>query len=134
MTDEQRTLIGHRMERAREALEEAMMLLEAGHLNSCVNRLYYSCFYAVSALLLTRNLSTSKHGHLRSLLHVEFVKTGLVDKEKGKHFDLLFNKRQQGDYGDFIEFQTDDVTVWLAGTREFVGHIQQVISSLLKSN
>jgi uncharacterized protein (UPF0332 family) len=121
VTDEQSTLIEHRMARAREALVEAAMLLEAGHVNSCVNRLYYSCFYAVSALLLTRNLSTSKHGHL-------------VDKEKGKHFDLLFNKRQQGDYGDFVEFQTDDVTAWLARTRDFVGHIQQVISSLLKGN
>lgn len=54
------------MERAREALSEANLLLQAGHLNTYVNRLYYACFYAVSALLVIRGISTSKHAHLRS--------------------------------------------------------------------
>ncbi len=30
--------------------------LEKGYANTYVNRLYYACFYAISALLLTRNL------------------------------------------------------------------------------
>ena len=93
MTSEERVVILYRMERAKEAIEEAKILFDSGHINSYVNRLYYACFYAVSALLLTRNISTSKHGHLRSLLHREFVKTGLIPQEMGKHFDLLFNSR-----------------------------------------
>jgi uncharacterized protein (UPF0332 family) len=50
------------MERAREALAEAALLLQAGHLHAYVNRLYYACFYAVSAPLVTQGTSTSKHG------------------------------------------------------------------------
>jgi hypothetical protein len=61
------------MERARDALSEAALLFEAGHLNAYINRLYYACFYAVSALLVTRGISTNKHAHLRSLLHRDFV-------------------------------------------------------------
>ncbi len=99
MTEEEKTLIAYRMKRARDAIEEAKMLFDAGHFNAYVNRLYYACFYAVSALLLTRDLSTSKHGYLRSLMHQEFVKTGLIPKELGKHFDLLFDSRLEGDYG-----------------------------------
>ena len=34
--------------------EEAKILFEKGYANTFVNRLYYACFYAVSALLLTR--------------------------------------------------------------------------------
>ena len=64
MTSEERTLALYRMDRAREAIEEAKLLFEAGHLHTYVNRLYYACFYAMSALLLTRGLSTSKHTHL----------------------------------------------------------------------
>ncbi len=54
MTAEEQVLVQYRLERAREALDEAKLLFEAGHLHTYVNRLYYACFYAMSALLLTR--------------------------------------------------------------------------------
>lgn len=130
MTEEEKTLIAYRMKRARDAIEEAKMLFDAGHFNAYVNRLYYACFYAVSALLLTRDLSTSKHGYLRSLMHQEFVKTGLIPKELGKHFDLLFDSRLEGDYGDFARFNADEVTGWLEQTQKFVAHAEGLIPKL----
>jgi uncharacterized protein (UPF0332 family) len=130
MTNEERTLIAYRMSRATESIHEAKILSDAGHINSYVNRLYYACFYAVSALLLTRNISTSKHGHLRSLLHREFVKTGLIPQEMGKHFDLLFNSRQEGDYADLVVFKAEEVADWLDLTGTFVSHIETLISGM----
>ena len=130
MTEEEQALIAYRMERAREAIDEATMLFEASHINLYVNRLYYACFYAVSALLLTKDFSTSKHGYLRSLMHREFVKTGLIPKELGKHFDLLFDSRMEGDYADFARFKADEVGVWLEKTQKFIIHIEGLISKL----
>ena len=130
MTEEEKALIAYRMERAHEAIEEAKMLFDARHLNAYVNRLYYACFYAVSALLLTKDISTSKHGYLRSLMHREFVKTGLIPKELGKHFDMLFDSRLEGDYVDLVRFKADDVSDWLEGTQAFVRHIEGLISKL----
>ena len=128
MTDEERSLIAYRISRAHEAIEEARILFDAGHVNAYVNRLYYGCFYATSALLLTKNLSTNKHGQLRSLLHREFVKTGSIPQEMGKHFDLLFNNRQKGDYADLVVFKADEVAGWLVQTKTFVSHIEALIS------
>jgi len=130
MTKEERELIEYRMERARETLDEAKIMFDAGRINAYVNRLYYACFYAVSALLLTRDFSTSKHGYLRSLMHREFVKTGLIPKELGTHFDLLFDNRHKGDYDDFVRFKAEDVSGWLKQTQEFVRHIEGLISKL----
>jgi len=48
MKPEMTSLIQYRVDRALESIEEAKLLLENGHLNSSVNRLYYACFYAVS--------------------------------------------------------------------------------------
>jgi len=129
MTKEERALIEYRMERARETFDEAKMLFDGGHLNAYVNRLYYACFYAVSALLLTRDFSTSKHGYLRSLMHQEFVKTGLIPKDLGTHFNLLFDNRHKGDYDDFVRFKAEDVADWLERTREFVDHIDRLIQA-----
>lgn len=128
MTDTTKALIVYRMERAREALNEARLLLQAGHLNAYVNRLYYACFYAVSALLVTRGISTSKHGHLRSLLHRDFVKTGSIPTELGRHFDRLFSSRQEGDYADFVVFQADEVRPWLDETTVFVDYVDDLIA------
>jgi uncharacterized protein (UPF0332 family) len=61
MNKELNDLIKYRIDRAREALEEARVLAGSGHWNTCVNRLYYACFYAVSALLSKHDLSSSKH-------------------------------------------------------------------------
>jgi len=129
---EKQTLISYRLQRARETLEEAKILLEAGHANAYVNRLYYACFYAVSALLLTRNLSTSKHRHLRALLHQDYVKTGLVSEQIGKHFDLLFDSRHEGDYEDLVLFETEKVRPWLEPTRAFVDQIATLVEQEIR--
>jgi uncharacterized protein (UPF0332 family) len=42
-------LIQYRLERAQECLDDARLLADAESWNTCVNRLDYSCFYAVSA-------------------------------------------------------------------------------------
>jgi uncharacterized protein (UPF0332 family) len=128
VNDHKKTLIAYRLQRARETLEEARLLLDAGHVNTCVNRLYYACFYAVSALLMTRNVSTSKHTHLRSLLHRDYVKPGHIPAEMGEHFDLLFDSRQEGDYADLVVFDARDVEPWLERTESFVDYVAQLVA------
>jgi uncharacterized protein (UPF0332 family) len=130
MTQEERSLIKYRIERAYETLDEAKILFDAGKINAYVNRLYYACFYAVSALLRTKGFSTSKHGQLRSLMHREFVKTGVIPKELAKHFDVLFDSRLEGDYSDFIQFNAEDVAGWLKSSDEFVAHIDRLIKAM----
>ena len=120
MTLEQVDLVRHRLVRGRESLEEARLLLESGHLNGCVNRLYYACFYAVTALLLTRELSSSKHSGVRSLFDREWVNKGDVPVESGRFYRRLFNSRQRSDYDDLVEFQEEEVTGWLEQAKEFI--------------
>jgi len=50
-------LIRHRQDKARETLADAHILFRAGRLFSALNRIYYSLFYGVMALLLTKDLS-----------------------------------------------------------------------------
>ncbi len=57
----EKDLITYRREKASETLEVAKILLNGKHLFSAVNRIYYALFYEVSALLMTKNLFSSKH-------------------------------------------------------------------------
>jgi hypothetical protein len=127
VTGEERAVIEYRLARAREALAEAKVLLNSGHVNTYVNRLYYACYYAASALLLSEGVATTRHSQLRSLLHQRFVKPGTVSGEMGRHFDRLFDSRQKGDYADFTRFAAEDVAPWLDETRAFVEHVQRLL-------
>lgn len=127
MKEETRTLVMYRIERAFESLEEAKILFERGHANTYVNRLYYACFYAVSALLLTKGLSSAKHSGVRSLFHQEFVKPAVIDTELGQLYDRLFDNRQKGDYADLIRFNVDEVSNWYNETQKFVKTIESIV-------
>ncbi|HAS54185.1 MAG: DNA-binding protein [Nitrospirae bacterium GWC2_57_13] len=130
MTAETRTLIAYRLQRAREALDEAALLLERNHINTFVNRVYYACFYGVTALLLIRDLASAKHSGVRSLFHQHFVKTGIVSIDIGQTFDKLFDNRQKGDYADLVRFEKEQVRGWLEEARKFVETIEKVIREL----
>jgi uncharacterized protein (UPF0332 family) len=127
MTDETRTLVAYRLQRAREALDEATLLFERDHINTFVNRVYYACFYSVTALLLTRDLASAKHSGVRSLFHQHFVKTGIISIELGQLFDRLFDNRQKSDYADMVRFEKEDVQAWLEEARAFVEAIEKII-------
>ncbi len=129
MTKESKELAKYRLERAFQTLDEAKLLFDSGYTNTYVNRLYYACFYAVSALLISQDKSTSKHGQLRAMLHRDYVKTGLLSKESGRHFDLLFQSRQTGDYVDNATFNQEEVKDWLEKTRRFIEEIQKFLSA-----
>jgi uncharacterized protein (UPF0332 family) len=127
MNEELNDLIGYRIARAKETLEEARVLADSGHWNACVNRLYYACFYAVSALLSKHDLSSSKHSGIRSFFNHNFVKSGIFLKETAVIFNSLFERRQEGDYEVFVKFTKTDVNPWLKETEVFVNAVIKLI-------
>lgn len=115
-------LIVYRLQKGRETLEDAHILAEADRWNTCVNRLYYACFYAVSSLLAAKGLSSSKHSGVRSLFNRYYVKTGIVSKDMATIYNDLFERRQESDYADFVDFQEIQVKPLIAKAESFVEH------------
>ncbi|HHP7234938.1 MAG TPA: HEPN domain-containing protein [Desulfobacterales bacterium] len=127
MTQDSNELIAYRIGRANEALEDANVLAAADRWNACVNRLYYACFYAVSALLVRDGLSSSKHAGIRSLFNQQYVKTGKVPKDLARIYNDLFERRQEGDYIDFVTFEASQVRPWMSNAKSLIDHIISLI-------
>jgi uncharacterized protein (UPF0332 family) len=123
VTERSDELISYRLERAHETLQDARILANSERWNACVNRLYYACFYAVSALLIQNGLSSSKHAGVRSLFNRHYVKTGKVPKNLARTYNDLFERRQESDYMDFISFEASQVRRWIPQAEAFVEHI-----------
>ena len=94
-------LMDYRLQRAHSTLEEADLLYGGGYYNAAVNRLYYACYYAAVALLLSRSIETATHNGVKTQLSMHFVRTGLLSIEHSTTFGLLFDKRHSSDYSDF---------------------------------
>ena len=118
-------LIKYRIERAYETLEDARLLADSGRWNSCINRLYYASFYSVNALLLKNKFRTYTHNGCKAKFHLEFVKTGIIDKSYGKLYSDLFDWRQEGDYADYIAFDEATVTPLLEQTEKLIREIEK---------
>lgn len=120
-------LVRYRITKARETIEDARILANADRWNPCVNRLYYACFYAVSALLMQHDLSSARHTGIRSLFNQHFVKTEKISKKFAQIYNDLFERRQESDYLDFIRFEEKQVSPWISNAEQFVEHVAALI-------
>lgn len=112
--------IQHRLRRAQETLDEAEYLLGGDFVAGVVNRLYYACFYAVSALLLSEGQSSAKHSGVMSLFDKNWIRPGRLPAEAGAFYHLMFEKRQKGDYEDLFSFDHADLVSWLEEAKVLV--------------
>jgi uncharacterized protein (UPF0332 family) len=116
-----------RLERARQTLQDARLLAESGRLHSAVNRLYYACFYCVSALVSSEGHKASKHSGVRALFNRHWVKTGRVSTELGGFYSSLFDLRQKADYADLVRFEPEQVRCWVEQAAAFVPEVSRLV-------
>ncbi|MBC8384139.1 MAG: HEPN domain-containing protein [Candidatus Cloacimonetes bacterium] len=120
-------MVRYRITRAKETLIEAKKMFELEFYNTCINRLYYSCFYAVNALLVNNNIIATSHNGVRQMFGLHFVKSGKISKENGKLFSDLFDNRQKGDYVDFIKYSKDTVLEFIKPVENFIKSIEKLL-------
>ena len=56
--EERDAIVAYRREKAHKTLNKIPVLIENEMWNTAVNRLYYACFFAVNALLISRQIET----------------------------------------------------------------------------
>lgn len=102
-------LVVHSIQKARKTANTVRFLLENDELLLAVNRIYYGIYYALSALALKESFQTSKHGQLIGWFNKTFIASGDVEPEIGKMIRKAFEKRMEGDYNLFAEFEKEEV-------------------------
>jgi hypothetical protein len=130
MSPEIAELVRYRLARAHESLAEARLLLANDHVRTAVNRLYYACFYAVSALLLAEGHSSPKHSGIRALFDQHWIAPGRLPKSMGQFYGRLFDSRQKGDYADLVTFDAAEVRGWIEDAEKFVTHVARSAENL----
>ncbi len=83
---------------AHEALRSAQYNLDGGFYGVAVNRAYYAFFYAATALLLTLDITRSKHSGVMAAFREHFVKPGRFPVQDSHAYGEAFELRNVADY------------------------------------
>ncbi len=121
--------IEYRINKSKETLADAILLSENERWNSAVNRLYYSAFYLVSALIHQKGNRAESHNGTKTQFNLHFIKSGLISLEHGKLYANLFDWRQESDYADFIDFEREFVNELIPEVQIFNTEILKLLNS-----
>jgi uncharacterized protein (UPF0332 family) len=115
------------VQNAEESLQSAEAELAASRRRFAMNRVYYACFYAASAVLVAEGRQFVKHAGVRAAVHQYLVKPGRVSIDLGRFYDEMFEDRQEADYGAFVEFDQPTVAECIAKGRAFVQSMKDIL-------
>ena len=131
--DEKITLMNYRLDRAEESLKAARIMLKSELYVPAMNRVYYSMFYAVQALLILHEIAFAKHGQVKGFFNREYIKTGVFPKDFGKLFNTVFEYRQKFDYVDLIIPEADLISDNINKANIFIDKISDYIKEQISS-
>lgn len=108
------------MEKAEEAIEAAEYNIKGGFSLAATNRAYYACYYAMTALLLTRDVYAKTHQGVRAKFSELFIKTAIFPDFIANYIKTSFELRQETDYDFDADIPIEVVTVVVNNTKEFI--------------
>jgi uncharacterized protein (UPF0332 family) len=120
----------YRLARAKESVEEAVIMAQTGHWNTATSRLYYACFYAVSAYLILKDIDSSSHKGVKTSFNKELIKSGLLPLTFGQLYNNLFSLRQDVDYRDYSDVSKEKVLAMIKEVGDLIHEIEIIVLEL----
>lgn len=117
----------YRLDNAKEKLESAKLLLDAGKYRDSIGRSYYAIFTAVRAVLANDKVDFSKHSGVIAYFQKEYIKTGIFDVKYSKYLQNAFQIRNSCDYDDFFIASKQDAEEQYNRASEFYEGIQNYL-------
>lgn len=110
----------YKFEQAKDDLETAKILLEAGKYKAANNRAYYSCFHAIDAVLAKEPIAFKKHKDTLSYFNKNYVHTEIFPRNIGRKISRLEIIRHKSDYDTFYIASRDDAAEQIEVAEEVV--------------
>jgi len=120
-------LVVYRIQRSKETMLEARLMINEGYLNGAINRLYYACYYIVIALLIKNGISTQTHAGTKQMLGLHFVVNGKLSPKISSIYATLFEKRHSSDYDDFAFYDKELLESLYPQALEFIETLEILI-------
>lgn len=125
----QKDYVKYRMKRAREDLDAAHLLFDAGNYRIANNRAYYAIFHAMRAVLVFDNFDSSKHSGVIAEFRRRYIKEGIFPTEISKMIGSAFTIRNASDYDDMFIVSKNDTKEQIDNAEYVYKAIEEYISN-----
>lgn len=126
-----KTVIEQLIEKARRNMDEAIFNASHGYWDCVANRLYYSIFHAVNALMMKDGIKCNTHKGVSSQFGLHYVKTGIFPKEDGYLYSRLQTMREKADYNNVFHMDEIEGNDWLEKTESLLDRLIEYLKSSL---
>lgn len=113
----------YRVNRSKEELDNAKVMLEDGRYKLALNRSYYAIFHAMRAVNVLDEFDSSKHSGVIAHFNQYHVKTGDFPKETSKIIRNASEMREHADYEDFFSASKSEAEEQVASAEIFYSYI-----------
>lgn len=124
------------LDKARQSLRSAELLLQVGDFDGAVNRAYYACYDAargcIEALAAIDTTEVKTHAGLIRLFNLVVVKAGHLPLEIGRLIGREEQLRLFADYGDGVQHR-EEAELAVSQARDFVSACIALIDKNKKS-
>lgn len=121
------------MAKGERALEAARDHMGKGDADFASSKAYYAVFHLMQAVLLTRNLTFSKHAGVISGFSEQFIKPGTFPREFGGAIQRLRRDRELGDYGYQQSVSLEEASEDVKTASEILTRLKAHLQSFLQS-
>lgn len=112
--------------KAETLMTEADIIINNEAYHSTVHVLYYACFHATKALLLTKDLVVKTHRGVSNLLFQHFVIPGSFDEQQAAFYSELMSQRQESDYGEEL-ITEDEVLPFVQPAKSYFSYVTKMV-------
>jgi uncharacterized protein (UPF0332 family) len=124
MNEEMKALL----KKAQDSIKGARILFDDELYGFAASRAYYAMFYLVSAILLTKDMSFSKHQAVVASFGQHFVKTRIFEQKFHQYLVEAFEQRQIGDYEPLEEITKETAQKSIDHALEFLKAVKDYLS------
>src|SRR4030066_491902 len=120
-------LVSIQIEKGKEKLDAAKVLLREGFIDDAISRAYYGVFHAASAVLLAEGITVDSHSGLKTMFGLRLIKTEQIDQKYGRWLNRLKDDRENGDYDIFTSFKHEDAENSITEAEEFIKEMERYL-------
>lgn len=124
----------HRLEQAKESLEDAIILYDLKRYKSANNRAYYSIFHSIKAVFALEPIDFKRHKDVTAYFNKNYIHTEIFPRSIGHKIGEASKIREDSDYDDEFIVKPQETEQQIETAKELYKLVEEYLAKQENTN